>query len=220
MINKKNRNRAISVTLIFGIIFISACSGVDFEKKNKELEKALVEKNVYIKVLKERLKETKTKGKRLEEKLLQLKNNNSELNISLEQSAFLFTKKHEEKIEEVEKEAYSNAEGEVSSRYFSLMINISLFFIFSVLVLLLTRKRNIQFIVEKNRQIEDFERQKQVFLEDKERDKSQISELMHNIDTLKRKHTEASKNQVVTMIEEQQLRKEELLSRVGGISNG
>ncbi len=221
----------MSIVLVFSMISLTGCSDSELEQKNRQLEKSLVQKRTYSSALEARLEKTEMDKQKIQKELSILRENNKGLNVSLAKSELLFSQKHKVELEVerkrldseresfkkertvIEKEAYTNAEEAVTSKYFGVLVVVSILSVFLLILWFFTWKksrRELKALTNTNKKLEN----EKVALN------NDLNTLVYEIEDLKRKEKEGSKNQVVGKIEENEARRQQLLHSVGGIDRG
>ncbi len=232
------RKIAVGLVLVSSILFLSGCSNSDLEQNNAQLKRDNIRAKSYNMSLEARLEKTTLDNNNLKKELAKLRESNKGLNVTLAKSELEFSKKHKEELDTerkkldsereafkqeqktIEKEAYENADKNVSNKYNGGLIGISILFVFLLLVWLFRWRKNISLLSVKEQEINELIEKNHAQVEHEKKIQKTLLELENTINELKRKQKEGSKNQVVSKIEEYKARREQLLKSSGGIGHG
>jgi len=202
--------------------FMSGCSDSEAEIKNKQLDRQLIQFKIANKNL---ILSQSKKEKTIEKLNLQLstvKDNNTEIKVSLAKAKQLFAEENKEQIENERNELKNERkkiEIEIRDTYKGYVIIFLAFITLVGVFLFFNKRRNDKLISEKDKKIEKLEK-----LNDDNKKKElefekEMSNLNRDVLELNKKIKEGEKSQVVSKIEECENRRDKQLKRIG-VENG
>jgi len=220
------------------MVSLSGCGDSELEQDYTQLKNDFVNLKLRNAKLETRFKVEHGKNKNLQKELTTLRDSNNDLNVSLAKSELFFSRKHKaeqeaerKKLElekaqsrkeqkNIEKEAYRKAEEVAYNKYFLGFIVLSITILLLLLFLLVMWRRNHRTISDNNKKIKDAKEEMKACENEKIEMSKDLDALRNNIEELKRREQESSKNQVVNAINANQKRRERLWNSVGGIGHG
>ena len=208
--------------LLLMVGFISGCSDSEAEIKNKQLDRQLIQFKIANKNL---ILSQSKKEKTIEKLNLQLstvKDNNTEIKVSLAKAKQLFAEENKEQIENERNELKNERkkiEIEIRDTYKGYVIIFLAFITLVGVFLFFNKRRNDKLTSEKDKKIEKLEK-----LNDDNKKKElefekEMSNLNRDVLELNKKIKEGEKSQVVSKIEECENRRDKQLKRIG-VENG